>query len=151
MYSHILVPVDGSPFSEQALHAAIELAKREGGQILILSILLEFGANPKHVPKLDQVSEQRLHDYLAGLEREVQRSGVPVSQQIRWGQPAPAIVATARELGVDLIVMASHGVGAAGPGAPPSGLGGVAFKVLYETPCPVLVIPIRPPQAASRG
>jgi universal stress protein F len=142
MYTKILAPVDGSPFSEQALQEAIRLAK-QGGELVILSVLLELPAGIPHIPKLEQHSEQGVEDYVMRLENDVRNAGVRVSHSVRWGQPASEIVKAASEVGADLIVMASHGVGAAGPGMPSYRLGGVTFKVLYETPCPVLVIPIR--------
>jgi nucleotide-binding universal stress UspA family protein len=149
MYGTILVPVDGSPFSEQALDHAALVAQREGGAITLLSVILEFGQPVQQVPKLDQAAEQRAVDYLTSLEERVRAHGVPVSHMVRRGQPAPVIVATARDIGANLIVMASHGVGAAGPGMPVAGLGGVTFKVVYEAPCPLLVFPIRAPHAPA--
>lgn len=145
MYAKILAPIDGSPFSEQALLEASRLAQQRGGQIHIVSILLEFAPGFRHIAKLDQQSEHGVETYLTQLEGKVRSAGVDVSHAVRWGQPAAEIVKAARELGADLIVMASHGVGAAGPGMPSYRLGGVTFKVLYETPCPVLVIPIHRP------
>ena len=38
MYAHIVVPYDGSKFSERALDAAIEFAKRFGTALSVLSV-----------------------------------------------------------------------------------------------------------------
>jgi nucleotide-binding universal stress UspA family protein len=143
MYKRILVPVDGSPFSEAALHEAMRLAREGGASITILSVLLDFSVDLPNVPRLEQASEQRLERYLAKLDREVRDAGLDARHLMRRGSPAREILSVSKEIEADLIVMASHGVGAAGPGAPAYGLGGVTFKVLHNTTCPVLVIPIR--------
>lgn len=146
MFKTILVPVDGSPFSEQALRQAERIAKEGGGQIELLSVLVQYSSAMTHVPKLEQASERMVEGYLAKLAQEVRDAGVEVGHRVRRGMPAAEIVAVAHELRADLIVMASHGVGAAGPGAPSYGLGGVTFKVLHDAPCPVLVTRIHPEQ-----
>lgn len=146
MYRKILVPMDGSPFSEEALREATRLAQQSGGQIQIISVLLEFAGAGPHIPKLDRQAEQQVAAYVTQQAQAVRAANVVVDHWVRWGQPAAVIVAAAQEFGADLIVMASHGVGAAGAGVPSVGFGGVTFKVLHDTTCPVLVLPIRPPR-----
>ena len=143
MYKRILVPVDGSPFSEAALHEATRLALAGGGSVTIAAVLLDFSSELPSVPKLEQASQHRLTEYLDRLERDVRDAGIDVKSAMRRGSPAPEILSVAKEIDADLVVMASHGVGAAGPGLPSYGLGGVTFKVLNQTHCPVLVVPIR--------
>jgi hypothetical protein len=56
--------------------------------------------------------------------------------QVTAGHPADAIVRTAEELDVDLIIMATHGR----TGVPHIVLGSVAEKVVRHAPCPVLTV-----------
>jgi nucleotide-binding universal stress UspA family protein len=56
--------------------------------------------------------------------------------QVTAGHPADAIVRTAEELDVDLIIMATHGR----TGVAHMVLGSVAEKVVRHAPCPVLTV-----------
>ena len=76
---------------------------------------------------------------LATVARSV--SGVRVSTEILFGNPAKCIVAEAAGNAVDLIVMGSHGDGPAYHLA----MGTVAERVVRTAPCPVLTV--RGPQA----
>lgn len=141
MFQTILVPVDGSPYAERTLERATSMARDEGARLVILTVALDLGhPDTPHVPKLDEATIHRLEEYANGLAERARQEGVESTVVVRRGLPAPSIVGVARELSVDLIVMASHGQGAAGAGFPSYGLGGVTFKVLHDAPCPVLVL-----------
>jgi nucleotide-binding universal stress UspA family protein len=63
----------------------------------------------------------------------------PWKTEVATGDPANAIVQAAQDLGVDLIVMATHGR----TGLQHVFLGSVAEKVIRHAPCPVLAIRYR--------
>jgi len=68
---------------------------------------------------------------------QVRAAGLQASQQaVEHASPHLAIVTAARELGCDLIVMASHGR----RGLEGLLLGSETQKVLATSPCPVLVV-----------
>lgn len=64
-------------------------------------------------------------------------AGIAAETIARHGRPAHEIVSVARERGVRLIVVGSHGYG------PIEGviLGSVSRGVVAQAPCPVLVVP----------
>jgi nucleotide-binding universal stress UspA family protein len=57
MFTHMLVPLDGSEFSEQAIEPARSLAERYGGRITLLTVMVQFPESRLQIPVLDQRSE----------------------------------------------------------------------------------------------
>ena len=139
MYQSILVPLDGSEYSERALAAALDLAKMAGARLTLLTVVLSY--KDAHVPRVERIERQvqeRAEAYLAPFAERVRSSDVEVTAQVAHGEPAGEIILAAREAGADLIVMSTHGIGATGRHA----LGSVAMKVLQESHCPVLMVRI---------
>ena len=71
--------------------------------------------------------------------------GIPVEMTTLQGRAAPEIVAHAKKIGADLIVMGTHGRS----GFQHALLGSVAERVVHHSPCPVLVVPARERGAAG--
>lgn len=161
MYSHILVPTDGSRVSEEAAGAAIALARALGARITALHVVappaqpwLENWAHgdPDYGAKLVGAQERRGALYLDTVREAAMRAGVACESVIAHGvSPADQIVREARLRHCDLILMSSHGPrGAAGP------VGSETLKVVAMGAIPVLahhasaeaVEPLRRPRAA---
>jgi universal stress protein A len=70
------------------------------------------------------------------MAAEQVRSQVKAVTQVCVGNPARAIVQTARDLPADLIVIATHGR----TGLKHVLLGSVAEHVVQRAPCPVLIV-----------
>lgn len=141
MYSHLLVPLDGSEYSERALSHAHELAKAGGGKVSLLSVIRRPSTHVPEVAELDEQSKERAMDYLAPKAESLKDIG-DVKTNVEIGEPAEVITEYSRSKGVDLIVMSTHGIGATGKYA----LGSVAMKVLMTAPCPVFMVRIDNPQ-----
>jgi nucleotide-binding universal stress UspA family protein len=152
MYSHILVPTDGSELSLRAVHEAIRLARCTGAR------LTAFHAMPQYMPvyygeaamvapggmeavfdqgSFEKQTQQQADNALAEVARLAAEAGVTVSVvSERHDGPADAILKQAAALGCDAIVMASHGRrGLAG-----LLLGSETTKVLTHCKIPVLVV-----------
>lgn len=141
MFSHLLVPLDGSEYALRALSYAENLAKLDGARLTLITVLLRDDApEAVHVGRLDEQSRTRLLAELNALSDEVRaRSGVQqIACEVRFGQPAHEITDYADSTDVDLIVMSTHGLGATGRYA----VGSVALKVLMTAPCPVFMVRI---------
>lgn len=137
---HILVPTDFSPYADYALDYAIELAKALQARLTLLHVLqlspLTMGEVPPSVFNLTlQEMETRARQQLQATLERIQQTGVQGDSAIIEGLPFQTIIDTAKERGVDLIVMSTHGR----TGLTHMLMGSVAEKVVRLAPCPVLV------------
>jgi nucleotide-binding universal stress UspA family protein len=147
MYRHILLPTDGSKLAHRAVTHGLSLAKAVGAKVTALVIEPTFNVYDVPSSKVHQMTSAfaehaqhaKLHaaQILIGVADAAKGSNVPCGTvQMVHDHPYEAIVATAKEKGCDLIVMASHGrSGIAG-----IVLGSVTTKVLTHTSIPTLVI-----------
>jgi nucleotide-binding universal stress UspA family protein len=141
MFTHILIPLDGSEFSEHALAPARSLAETSGARITLLTVIMQFPASRLQVPVLDQSGEARGRQYLEDVRAtHLGAAVVPVTLVVTHGMPAERIAEVAIESQADLIIMSTHGT----TGARYT-LGSTAWKILQDAPCPVLLIPAHRP------
>jgi nucleotide-binding universal stress UspA family protein len=137
----ILVPIDFSNFSKDALPYAVLLAAQFGAELTLLHIVQRFpidnllGAeliNQTLVPTIKQ-AEADLERMAAELSKS---TGVKSSAVVRDGTPHEAICQTAKSLGADLVVLTTHGY----TGLKHVWLGSTAERVVRHAPCPVLAV-----------
>jgi nucleotide-binding universal stress UspA family protein len=154
MLQHILIPLDQSALSETALDYATQLTGPDS-QITLLTVLVppdlsistvygtdELAQVAMDVEAYESVERQirvQAEDYLRGISKRLSGSGLRVDIAVHTGRDADVIVEEAISLGVDAIVMATHGRS----GISRWLLGSVTQKVLHAAPCPVMVIPQR--------
>lgn len=141
MITKILAPVDFSETSNVALDYAAGLAKRLAVPLVMLHTYeVPSFAFPEgsYIPSADDAA--RIADAAQrSLDKAVTTlaaQGVNVSSRLRMGTAATEIVATAEEMGCDLIVMGTHGRGLVSRAL----LGSVANNVIRLSPVPVLTI-----------
>ncbi len=138
----ILVPIDFSEHSKNALAYAASLAELFKAELLLVYVVeqilypADFGfgqaAPPIVVQELRQRSEKELDKllHLPILKNLTARSCV------RAGNPYLEIISTAEEEQIDLIIIATHGH----TGVEHLLFGSTAEKVVRKAPCPVLVV-----------
>jgi nucleotide-binding universal stress UspA family protein len=138
----VLVPVDGTPGSEGAIDAAVEVLGNEGIEFVLLRVATPLHAALRAIyPEREQerdASEQRetAERELREIEERLRQRGLSVCDAIRTdADPARAIIAAAEELDADIVSIATHGRGEVGRLL----LGSVADKVLRGARVPVLV------------
>lgn len=146
MYGSILVPLDGSPFGEQALPYALSIARRCGATVQLLNVMTPIATLYAEAPMfVDDHLEQRLRDrqiesqekYLDLVARRIEAvSPVKVVKFVDDGDVAPTIKAQAIRNKSDLIVMTTHGRGALAR----FWLGSVADELVRQSPVPVLLM-----------
>jgi nucleotide-binding universal stress UspA family protein len=137
---HILVPHDFSATAEAALSYATALALKLGARITVLNVyeLPSYGYGEALGFTAEILSDiQRASEEGVKIAADRARSaGVEVNDAVRQGPAWSEIDAAANELGVDLIVMGTHGR----KGLSRAFLGSVAEKVVRTAPCPVLAV-----------
>jgi nucleotide-binding universal stress UspA family protein len=143
MYQRLLLPTDGSEASQRAILAGVEFAREIGAEIVGLHVTPAFHVVTTDSAMLEDTPEQyaavsaaRARAILAGVERAAAEARVPCRlEHVTSDDAYDAIVETARRLGCDLIVMASHGR----RGIRGLLLGSETQKVLVHSAIPVLV------------
>ncbi|MFD2367927.1 universal stress protein [Pseudoduganella sp. GCM10020061] len=144
MYRHILLPVDGSEASRQAVQAGIRLAAAGGGRVTALHViptvrhdLLEAWAHedPDYERRRHALLSRFADAWLSAAERAAAAAGVACTRDRQDGTAHRVIVARALQLECDLIFMASHGWS----GGDLELLGSETLKVLLHSQVPVLV------------
>ena len=143
MYEKILVPVDGSAPSNRGLGEAIEFAKATGASLALAHVVDEFVIAAANAPEAWQALSRALRSsgekVLADAEALARKHDVPCTSELLKatdGGAAGAIVAQAKKLSADLIVMGTHGR----RGLRRLTLGSDAEMVLRSSPVPVLMV-----------
>ncbi|GIW94534.1 MAG: universal stress protein [Pirellulaceae bacterium] len=150
-WSSILVPVDLSPISEEVVRQAVALATGEQPVVILLHVidtsLIEFAASHQFGSREEIVERMKQRAY-AELKRlqELGAGRVEVDILVCEGTPFVQIVQKAQDFLCDAIVMGKVG----GRGLLEKLLfGSTAEKVLRASPCPVVVLPIRPADTSA--
>src|SRR5438477_4430086 len=140
----ILVPVDFSPTSINAVRVALGIAA-PGGDLTLLHVIDEefvgdavaagLGASEEITAKLREQAEANFANALVGLET----GEVEIERMVVVGSPFVEILKIARDLDLPMIVM-----GVRGRSTPPEELlfGSTAEKVLRGARIPVLCVPL---------
>ena len=139
MFTQIVVPLDGSAFSETAIAPALSLGEKYRAKVTLFTVMLRIPESRLHVPLYDQQSEERGRQYLEEIQTaRGQASPVAIDIVVRLGTPAESIAAFALEVHADLIVMSTHGTTGIDRSRPT--LGSTAWKLMHHPPCPILLL-----------
>jgi nucleotide-binding universal stress UspA family protein len=137
--TRILVPVDFSDCSLEAMEYTIQAARQFAASVTILHVIepasygLDFTlVHAGDAQKTTHALEKRLGEFTALLEGH----GISTRSMLQSGAPGQAILDGARAAEADLIVMGTHGR----RGFSHLVSGSVAEAVLRQAPCPVLTI-----------
>ena len=141
LFSKILVPVDGSKFSLEAVRLARRLARSHDSRVLLLHVLdttvveqLQRFSDKSH----DEVRadmEKSAKGFLKDMSLEVSQWDITVDIILREGTPHEVILTEADNWGADLIVMGKLGK----RGVSRILLGSVAERVIEFTKLPVML------------
>ncbi len=136
MYTHILIPTDGSELAGKAVQHGSTLAKLIGAKVTVLTVLPPPTiTNDTDMAETRKASMQKRAEEILGAVGK-QAAGITCDTiQVENEDPYRAIIDTADSKGCDLIVMASHGR----RGIAAIVLGSETVKVLTHCKIPVLV------------
>lgn len=145
MFSHLLIPLDGSPVAEAALPAACALADKHQSRLLLVSVVnvphaAQTFADDAHDLLLDKIRSQVFDDaqtYLKTKAAELAAQGYEVdSELIEGSDVAEKILELSNQRLADTIIMSTHGRS----GVSRWVFGSVAEKVLRGATIPILLV-----------
>lgn len=140
-FDRILVPTDFSEHSQQALDTAIGLARAYDAELHLLHCYsIHSAAYSLYGVAMPPSFEQEFRDAaakkLAEWAEKARAADCRVSEHLSARYAAEEIPAVAGDLGADLIVMGTRGLG----GIKHVLLGSVAERTIRAAPCPVLTV-----------
>lgn len=147
LYKKILLPTDGSEYSEKAGEHAIWIAEKSISQIIVLNVIdtSYLKSIPQHDLELsleEQFKEEgnmavkKFSEKLEQSQCNGTCKNVQFSSRIKKGKPADEILKVIKEEEIDLVVIGAsgkHGLNRLYPGS-------VTERVVRSATCPVLVI-----------
>ena len=156
-FPKILVCTDGSPDSEGAITAALNLAKTTGSTVFLLEVIFYLAGYELQAPdtlappmvnmELMQAQETAARERLEAWKAEAAREGVTLEPRVRTGSSAyEGILEEAGEPQPDLIIMGRHGY----TGLTRLLMGSVTARVIGHSPVNVLVVPRGVPLSFER-
>jgi len=138
----ILVPIDFSDYSKNALKYAINFVKVFNAEMFLIYVVEpviyppDFSMGQIAIPSVNTEWDERAKEELKKLaETEIPKE-IKVQTIVKTGKPFIEIIDTASEKDVDLIVIATHGHS----GVEHILFGSTAEKVVRKAPCPVLTL-----------
>lgn len=142
-YKKIVVPIDGSGWSRRAIPHAVDIARANGSELILLHVF-----HPPAADYADQLAlagqegqiqhlRESVNQTMTSIANELRVSNVEVKVQIIEGSGvAGAICDYVRDENIDLVVMSTHGR----TGIVRFLFGSVASKVMEGVKVPVLLI-----------
>lgn len=142
----VLLAIDGSKESHLATRAAVEVAGAAGSELHVLSVLETAQLLPQmpypgfeawETSGTAEEAEQHARRLLSRVSERIEAEGSTVKEShLAVGKPDKEIVGLAGELGADLVILGSRGLGAVGRIL----LGSISDSVVRHALCSVLVV-----------
>lgn len=137
MYTHVLVPLENSPYDQAILAHVRALALMCQAKITLIHVADGFAARNLQSLKLRESEEMRADRvYLDQCAADLATSALDVESVLASGDPATEICAAAERESCDLIAMATHGHGFLNDVV----RGSVANQVRHRCLVPVLLV-----------
>jgi nucleotide-binding universal stress UspA family protein len=139
----ILIGVDLSDSTEKVVKIAMELAKALSARVWLLHVaepdpdFVGFEAGPQSVRDSLSKTFHVVHCQIQEIADRFRTAGLDATALLVQGETAGAILKEASKLGVDMIVVGSHGRGAMYHLV----VGSISEGVLHNSECPILVVP----------
>jgi nucleotide-binding universal stress UspA family protein len=146
MYKRMLITLDGSPLADEVVVQATELALQCQSQVILLQVIVpvrsvvaqtEFktASFADYTEEFLKRTEEEAKAYLEWTAQPMRERDLDVKCVVVRGLAAEEIIRCAKDYGVDLIIMATHGRSGIGRMV----LGSVADEVLRKSSLPLLL------------
>ena len=138
----ILVPIDFSDYSINALKYAVNFAKHFKAKMFLVYVVepmvypADFSMGQVSIPSMDIDMTERARNELEALAKKEIGKEIQTEIIIKVGKPFVEINETASEKDSDLIIISTHGH----TGVEHILFGSTAEKVVRKAPCPVLTL-----------
>ena len=140
----VLLAIDGSEEAALAAQAATELSKETGSEVHVTFVLPApehlIGHHTYSAEVRESVVEQarsEAQQFVEGRAEQLRSEGAKVAEaHLRIGEPDKEIIRLSEDIGANLIVMGSRGLGAVRRAL----MGSVSDSVVRHAHCPVLVM-----------
>ena len=146
VFKKILFPTDFSVASDYAMSYAISMAKRYKAKFFLLHVVdTTYDISGFYIPhisaeklmqEMEEAAEKKLTNISSAISRRIKAREIVVKS----GIPHKEILKFAKDKGVDMIIMGTHGKA----GLDHLLFGSTTERVLRQANCPVLTI--RPPK-----
>lgn len=141
MYKRILVPVDGSPTSNLAVQAALQLARESGGSVRIVHAFdeLAFLWGYEYDGSIVRAARDDADKVMSAALEMAKAAGVPADTRMRdtrGKRLGDAVAEEAQTWDADLVAVGTHGR----RGVSRALLGSGAEHIIRMAPVPVLVV-----------
>jgi nucleotide-binding universal stress UspA family protein len=147
-FARILVPLDGSHFSEAALAEATRLARKTGAELLLTHVVAEAGMMAFGLPesvdlelrlKLDRHNQSVASDFLEQATRRVAQQGLKVRCMCLKGEPRSTLQQAIADAKPSLVILSARGQG--GRLGLDLAIGSTASYLLDHLVGPTMIIP----------
>ena len=151
----ILLAIDGSKCSKEALKRVIAQLRTKGTQVRVLHVVesinayISAGLIPHYVPHVTEIEEDRRNQgehLVEHTARQLRKAGFRASEAVEAGDPKTRIIDHAKEWRADLIVIGSHGL----RGLSRLLMGSVSEAVIRHAGCSVEVVRVPPVRKRAR-
>lgn len=139
---NILVPIDFSDYSKNALRYAVDFAKMFNATLHLIYVIepvvypADFSMGQVALPSVDTEINSRAGEELENLAQKEIAGQLSYRTMIKMGKPFVEINDAAAEVDADLVIIATHGH----TGVEHLLFGSTAEKVVRKAPCPVLTL-----------
>jgi len=137
----ILVPIDFSAGAKLAFSYAALFAMEYNAELYILNVV-DTAVDRSLVFDLDSIEEEWLQEQVEIAEKKMEEfmdenaHDVTITPAVRIGEPVKEIIAFCKMEQIELIVIGANGI----DGFKPAWLGGTAYAILRNAPCPVFSV-----------
>lgn len=137
MIERILLPTDGSAFSERAADYALEIAKNFEAKVVAVHVVEMVTPKQLDVTSLDREAARRAETCFKSIREKAADAGIEVETKVLLSRSIGEAILEEIEEGIyDLVVIGSHGLS----GVKRFLLGSVSESVVHHTTKPVLLI-----------
>ncbi len=135
----LAVITDGSAESDKAVDRAIEAAKEDGAEIIVVNVAEDYcpiGLEGMDCDTIRELVMKESKGIMSAALEKLKAAGITARGIIEIGSPADTIIEVAKREKADEIIMASHGR----HGAKKLVMGSVTARVVEWATCPVTVV-----------